>query len=164
MTLPTAPVTPSNPPLVELINVTCGYGDRIILRDVSISIPRGQVVGLMGTSGGGKTTVLRLIGRQLDPMSGQVLFDGEDMATKDREALYATRRRMGLLFQLGALFTDLSVFENVAFPLREHTKLSESMIRDLVLMKLNAVGLRGARDLLPSQVSGGMARRAGRPH
>ena len=160
MTLPTAPVTPpAPPPLVELRNVTCGYGERIILRDVSISIPRGQVVGLMGTSGGGKTTVLRLIGRQLDPISGQVLFDGEDLASKDREALYATRRRMGLLFQLGALFTDLSVFENVAFPLREHTKLSESMIRDLVLMKLNAVGLRGARELLPSQVSGGMARR-----
>jgi phospholipid/cholesterol/gamma-HCH transport system ATP-binding protein len=146
-------------PLVELRHVTCGYGDRIILKDVSLSLPRGSVVGLMGTSGGGKTTVLRLIGRQIDPMQGQVLFDGVDLATLDREALYAVRRRMGLLFQFGALFTDLSVFDNVAFPLREHTNLSESMIRDLVLMKLNAVGLRGARDLLPSQVSGGMARR-----
>jgi phospholipid/cholesterol/gamma-HCH transport system ATP-binding protein len=147
------------PPLVELRNVTCGYGDRVILKDVSLRLPRGGVVGLMGTSGGGKTTVLRLIGRQIEPMQGQVLFDGVDVSTLDREALYAVRRRMGLLFQFGALFTDLSVFDNVAFPLREHTNLSESMIRDLVLMKLNAVGLRGARDLLPSQVSGGMARR-----
>jgi phospholipid/cholesterol/gamma-HCH transport system ATP-binding protein len=146
-------------PLVELRNVTCGYGDRIILKDVSLTLPRGSVVGLMGTSGGGKTTVLRLIGRQIEPMQGQVLFDGVDLSTLDREALYAVRRRMGLLFQFGALFTDLSVFDNVAFPLREHTNLSEYMIRDLVLMKLNAVGLRGARDLLPSQVSGGMARR-----
>ena len=146
-------------PLVELLNVTCGYGDRVILKDVSLRIPRGGVVGLMGTSGGGKTTVLRLIGRQIEPMQGQVLFGGVDLATLDREALYAVRGRMGLLFQFGALFTDLSVFDNVAFPLREHTNLSESMIRDLVLMKLNAVGLRGARDLLPSQVSGGMARR-----
>ena len=146
-------------PLVELRNVTCGYGDRVILKDVSLKLPRGSVVGLMGTSGGGKTTVLRLIGRQIEPMKGQVLFDGVDLAGLDREALYAVRRRMGLLFQFGALFTDLSVFDNVAFPLREHTNLSESMIRDLVLMKLNAVGLRGARDLLPSQVSGGMARR-----
>ncbi len=146
-------------PLVELRNVTCGYGDRVILKNVSLSLPRGGVVGLMGTSGGGKTTVLRLIGRQIEPMQGQVFFDGVDLATLDREALYAVRRRMGLLFQFGALFTDLSVFDNVAFPLREHTNLSESMIRDLVLMKLNAVGLRGARDLLPSQMSGGMARR-----
>jgi phospholipid/cholesterol/gamma-HCH transport system ATP-binding protein len=113
----------------------------------------------MGTSGGGKTTVLRLIGRQLAPMQGQVLFGGTDLATLDREGLFAVRRRMGMLFQFGALFTDLSVFDNVAFPLREHTNLPERLIRDLVLMKLNAVGLRGARDLMPSQVSGGMARR-----
>ena len=159
-------MTPSSPTaltrpdaLVELRNVTCGYGETVVLRDVSLRLPRGKVVGLMGTSGGGKTTVLRLIGRQIEPMQGQVLFDGVDLAPLDREALYAVRRRMGLLFQFGALFTDLSVFDNVAFPLREHTALSESMIRDLVLMKLNAVGLRGARDLLPSQVSGGMARR-----
>ena len=153
---------PSSSPsdaLVELHNVTCGYGDTIVLRDVSLVLPRGKVVGLMGTSGGGKTTVLRLIGRQLDPMRGQVLFDGVDLATLDRDGLYAARRRMGLLFQFGALFTDLSVFDNVAFPLREHTTLSEAMIRDMVLMKLNAVGLRGARDLMPSEVSGGMSRR-----
>jgi phospholipid/cholesterol/gamma-HCH transport system ATP-binding protein len=147
------------PPLVELRGVTCGYGDRMILRDVDLVVPRGKVVALMGTSGGGKTTVLRLIGRQITARKGQVLFDGEDVAAFDREALYAARRRMGMLFQFGALFTDLSVFDNVAFPLREHTDLPEPLIRDLVLMKLNAVGLRGARDLMPSQVSGGMARR-----
>jgi phospholipid/cholesterol/gamma-HCH transport system ATP-binding protein len=146
-------------PLIELRDVTCGYGDRIILENVNLVVPRGKVLALMGTSGGGKTTVLRLIGRQLDPMRGQVLVDGVDIATLDQKALYTLRRRMGMLFQFGALFTDLTVFENVAFPLREHTRLSEAMIRDLVLMKLNAVGLRGARDLLPSQISGGMSRR-----
>ena len=146
-------------PLVELRGVTCGYGDRIILRDVNLTVPRGAVVAFMGTSGGGKTTVLRLIGRQLGVMSGQVLFDGTDVAGLDRAGLMAMRRRMGMLFQFGALFTDLSVFDNVAFPLREHTDLDETMVRDLVLMKLNAVGLRGARDLLPSQISGGMSRR-----
>ena len=145
--------------LVELQQVTCGYGDRVILENVNLSVTRGQIVALMGTSGGGKTTVLRLIGRQLQPISGQVFFDGVDLAGLDATGLFAARHRMGMLFQFGALFTDLSVFENVAFPLREHTNLSEAMIRDLVLMKLNAVGLRGARDLLPSQVSGGMARR-----
>ena len=133
--------------LVELRGVSCGYGDRVILRDVNLKLPRGKVIGLMGTSGGGKTTVLRLIGRQIEPIKGQVLFDGVDLADLDREALYAVRRRMGLLFQFGALFTDLSVFDNVAFPLREHTRLNDAMVRDLVLMKLNAVGLRGARDL-----------------
>lgn len=146
-------------PLIELRGVTCGYGDRIILRDVNLSVPRGAVVAFMGTSGGGKTTVLRLIGRQLGVMSGQVLFDGVDVAGLDRTGLMAMRRRMGMLFQFGALFTDLTVFDNVAFPLREHTDLPDSMVRDLVLMKLNAVGLRGARDLLPSQISGGMGRR-----
>jgi phospholipid/cholesterol/gamma-HCH transport system ATP-binding protein len=160
MTNPTAPLSSSaEPPLVELRNVTCGYGERVILRDVDLKVPRGKVVALMGTSGGGKTTVLRLIGRQLSPMQGQVCFAGTDLATLDREGLFAARRRMGMLFQFGALFTDLSVFDNVAFPLREHTDLPERLIRDLVLMKLNAVGLRGARDLMPSQVSGGMARR-----
>ncbi|KGM41959.1 toluene ABC transporter ATP-binding protein [Aquabacterium sp. NJ1] len=144
---------------VELRSVTFGYGDRVILENISLVVPRGRVVALMGTSGGGKTTVLRLIGRQVKPSSGQVLVNGQDIATLDAAGLQAVRRRMGMLFQFGALFTDLSVFENVAFPLREHTQLPESILRDLVLMKLNAVGLRGARDLMPSEVSGGMSRR-----
>ncbi len=113
----------------------------------------------MGGSGCGKTTVLRLIGGQVRPQAGRVMFGGADIHGLDVSGLYAVRRQMGMLFQFGALFTDLSVFDNVAFPLREHTDLPESMIRDLVLMKLNAVGLRGARDLMPSQISGGMARR-----
>ncbi|MCV2368506.1 ABC transporter ATP-binding protein [Roseateles oligotrophus] len=146
-------------PLVELRDVTCGYGDRVILERVNLKVPRGKVLALIGTSGGGKTTVLRLLGRQIRPLKGEVLFDGQDIAPLNLTDLYAVRRRMGMLFQFGALFTDLSVFENVAFPLREHTKLPETMIRDLVLMKLNAVGLRGARDLMPSEISGGMARR-----
>jgi phospholipid/cholesterol/gamma-HCH transport system ATP-binding protein len=146
-------------PFIELRGVSCGYGDRIVLKNVDLSVPRGQVLALMGTSGGGKTTVLRLIGGQLQPLAGQVLVDGVDISTLDELALYAMRRRMGMLFQFGALFTDLTVFENVAFPLREHTNFTEPMVRDIVLMKLNAVGLRGARDLLPSQISGGMARR-----
>ncbi len=154
-------VLPTQSPgaLVELRSVTCGYGERIILHDINLVVPRGKVVALMGTSGGGKTTVLRLIGRQLSPMSGQVLFDGQDTASLDAAGLMAARRRMGMLFQFGALFTDLSVFENVAFPLREHARLPEAILRDLVLMKLNAVGLRGARDLMPSEISGGMSRR-----
>jgi len=158
-----APYSPqsssTDSPLIELRDVSCGYGDRVILEHVNLQVPRGKVLALIGTSGGGKTTVLRLLGRQIRPISGQVLFDGQDLSTLNSDQLYAVRRRMGMLFQFGALFTDLSVFENVAFPLREHTKLSEVMIRDLVLMKLNAVGLRGARDLMPSEISGGMARR-----
>lgn len=146
-------------PFIELTDVTCGYGERVILEGIDLVVPRGKVVALMGTSGGGKTTVLRLIGRQILPMKGQVRIDGQDLALLDADGLMAMRRRMGMLFQQGALFTDLTVFENVAFPLREHTRLPEAILRDLVLMKLNAVGLRGARDLLPSQVSGGMARR-----
>lgn len=145
--------------MVELRGVTCGYGDRIILQDINLVVPKGKVVALMGTSGGGKTTVLRLIGRQISPMQGQVLLDGLDIAELDATGLMAARRRMGMLFQFGALFTDLTVFENVAFPLREHTDLSDALVRDIVLMKLHAVGLRGARDLMPSQISGGMARR-----
>jgi phospholipid/cholesterol/gamma-HCH transport system ATP-binding protein len=145
--------------LVELNRLTFGYSDRVILEDVSLSIPRGKVTALMGASGGGKTTILRLIGGQNRAQSGELLFDGADVTTMDQEALYAARRRMGMLFQFGALFADLSVFENVAFPLREHTNLPEALIRDIVLMKLNAVGLRGARDLMPSEISGGMARR-----
>ena len=152
-----APNTPS--PLVELRNLTFGYGDRTILNDVSLSVPRGKVTALMGASGGGKTTILRLIGGQNRAQSGQMLFDGQDVTAMDQDQLYAARRRMGMLFQFGALFADLNVYDNVAFPLREHTNLPETLINDIVLMKLNAVGLRGARDLMPSEVSGGMARR-----
>ena len=152
-----------NPALVEFKDVTFSYpgasGDRVILSKVSLSVPRGKVTALMGASGGGKTTVLRLIGGQQKANTGQVLFDGKDMTDFSQQTLYAARRRMGMLFQFGALFTDLSVFDNVAFPLREHTDLSDALIRDIVLMKLNAVGLRGARDLMPSEISGGMARR-----
>jgi phospholipid/cholesterol/gamma-HCH transport system ATP-binding protein len=150
---------PASESLVELRNLTFGYGDRIILDDISMSVPRGKVTALMGASGGGKTTILRLIGGQNRAQKGAVLFDGQDITPMNQTQLYAARRRMGMLFQFGALFADLSVFENVAFPLREHTDLPEALIRDIVLMKLNAVGLRGARDLMPSEVSGGMARR-----
>jgi phospholipid/cholesterol/gamma-HCH transport system ATP-binding protein len=145
--------------LAELKNLSFGYGERVILKDVNLSIPRGKVTALMGASGGGKTTVLRLISGQCRAQRGASLFDGQDVGAMDQLQLYAARRRMGMLFQFGALFEDLSVFENVAFPLRESTSLPEALIRDIVLMKLNAVGLRGARDLMPSQVSGGMARR-----
>jgi phospholipid/cholesterol/gamma-HCH transport system ATP-binding protein len=146
-------------PLVELKHLTFGYGAAPILNDVSLQIPKGKVTALMGASGGGKTTILKLIGGQITPQSGQVLFEGQPLPVSNRKALYQARRRMGMLFQFGALFTDLSVFDNVAFPLREQSNLSPELIRDIVLMKLNAVGLRGARDLMPSQISGGMARR-----
>jgi phospholipid/cholesterol/gamma-HCH transport system ATP-binding protein len=145
--------------LVELRDIRFGYGERVILDGITLTIPRGKVTALMGASGGGKTTVMRLIGGQYRAQSGSLTFDGQEVASLNSTDLYAVRRRMGMLFQFGALFTDLSVFDNVAFPLREHTDLSESMIRDIVLMKLEAVGLRGARDLMPSEVSGGMARR-----
>ena len=151
--------TPSLPPLVELRDLTFGYGDRVVLKNLSFNVPRGKVTALMGVSGGGKTTVLRLIGGQIRASQGQLLFDGHDVTTMQQTELYAARRRMGMLFQFGALFTDMSVFDNVAFPLREHTRLSEDLIRDIVLMKLDAVGLRGARDLRPSEISGGMSRR-----
>jgi phospholipid/cholesterol/gamma-HCH transport system ATP-binding protein len=146
-------------PLVELRDLQFGYNDRLILDGVSLCVPRGKVTALMGASGGGKTTVLRLIGGQYRANAGQVRFDGQDVGALNHDGLYALRRRMGMLFQFGALFTDLNVFDNVAFPLREHTQLDEALIRDIVLMKLEAVGLRGARDLMPSEVSGGMARR-----
>ncbi|NBW67106.1 MAG: ABC transporter ATP-binding protein [Betaproteobacteria bacterium] len=145
--------------LVELRDVRFGYGERVILDGISLTVPRGKVTALMGASGGGKTTVLRLIGGQYRAQSGSLTFEGQEVGTMNQTELYTMRRRMGMLFQFGALFTDLSVFDNVAFPLREHTDLNESMIRDIVLMKLQAVGLRGARDLMPSEVSGGMARR-----
>ena len=145
--------------LVELRDVYFGYGERPVLRGLSMTVPRGKVTAIMGASGGGKTTVMRLIGGQQRAQQGQVLFDGQDVGQMDTAALYAARRRMGMLFQYGALFTDMDVFENVAFPLREHTNLPEALVRDIVLMKLHAVGLRGARDLMPAQISGGMARR-----
>ena len=150
----------SSEPILELRNVDFGYGeDRLVLSNLSMRFGRGQVVAVMGGSGGGKTTVLRLIGGLERARRGEVLFEGRDVGKQTRDGLYAMRRKMGMLFQFGALFTDMSVFENVAFALREHTELPEALIRDLVLMKLNAVGLRGARDLAPSQISGGMARR-----
>lgn len=145
--------------LLELRDVDFGYGDRLILSKLNMRIPRGQVVAVMGGSGCGKTTVLRLIGGLVRAARGQVLFQGRDIGALDQDGLYAARRKMGMLFQFGALFTDMSVFDNVAFPLREHTDLPEALLRDLVLMKLNAVGLRGARDLSPAEISGGMARR-----
>lgn len=152
-------MTSVDAPLVVLKDIHFGYGERPVLEGVSLQVPRGKVTALMGASGGGKTTVLRLIGGQYTAQSGQLLFDGQNVSALDRKGLYQARRRMGMLFQFGALFTDMSVFDNVAFPLREHTTLPPAMVRDIVLMKLQAVGLRGARDLFPSEISGGMARR-----
>jgi phospholipid/cholesterol/gamma-HCH transport system ATP-binding protein len=145
--------------VVQLEDVRFGYGARTILDGMSMSFPRGKVVAIMGGSGSGKTTVLRLIGGQHKPNAGRVRVMGKVVNELPHGELYALRRRMGMLFQFGALFTDLTVFDNVAFPLREHSGLPEAMIRDLVLMKLNAVGLRGAHHLKPSELSGGMARR-----
>lgn len=135
-------------------------GERIIFDKTNIQIERGKITAIMGPSGCGKTTLLRLIGAQLSPDSGNIFVNGQNVPKLGRDALYKVRRTMGMLFQSGALFSDMSVFDNVAFPLREHTLLSESMIRDLVLMKLHAVGLRGARELMPNELSGGMQRRA----
>ncbi|HVE50444.1 MAG TPA: ABC transporter ATP-binding protein [Casimicrobiaceae bacterium] len=143
-----------------MTGVSFGYDRRRhVLKSIDMVIPRGKVVAIMGASGSGKTTILRLIGGALRPQSGRVVVAGQSVPDLDRDGLYALRRRVGMLFQFGALFTDLSVFENVAFPLREHTDFSDDMIRDLVLMKLNAVGLRGTAQLKPSELSGGMARR-----
>jgi phospholipid/cholesterol/gamma-HCH transport system ATP-binding protein len=144
---------------IELINVSFAYDERAVLRDITMAVPRGEVVAIMGGSGSGKTTILRLIGGQLKPKSGRVIVAGQSVPDLDADALYALRRKFGMLFQFGALFTDMTVFENIAFPMREHTKLDEELIRDLVLMKLNAVGLRGAATLMPAELSGGMARR-----
>ncbi|HVT36459.1 MAG TPA: ABC transporter ATP-binding protein [Nevskiaceae bacterium] len=146
-------------PLVRVRGLRFTHGARVIYDSVDVDVPRGKVTALMGPSGTGKTTLLRIIGGQWRPRAGAVEFDGVNVHTQSRAQLFEMRKRMGMLFQNGALLTDLSVFENVAFPLREHTRLPEPMIRDLVLMKLNAVGLRGARDLYPEQLSGGMARR-----
>ncbi|HKA44643.1 MAG TPA: ABC transporter ATP-binding protein [Burkholderiales bacterium] len=145
--------------LVEIKDVNFAYDVRPVLKGINMTVSRGSVVTIMGLSGCGKTTLLRLIGGSLKAKSGEVRVDGCVMNDLDQEGLYAMRRKMGMLFQFGALYTDLSVFDNVAFQMREHTRLPESMIRDLVLMKLNAVGLRGAQDLMPSELSGGMARR-----
>ncbi len=145
--------------LVEIENVVFGYGARPVLKGVNLTARRGQVVAIMGNSGCGKTTLLRLIGGQLKANEGIVRVAGESVASLDQAGLYRLRRKMGMLFQFGALFTDMTVFDNVAFQLREHTDLPEDAIRDLVLMKLNAVGLRGAAGLMPAELSGGMARR-----
>jgi len=144
---------------ITLKDVVFSRSGRRIFDGVSLDIPKGKVTAIMGPSGTGKTTLLRLIGGQLKPDSGQVTVAGHDVPHLKRKALYALREKMGMLFQSGALFTDLSVYENVAFPLREHTRLPEDMIRDIVLMKLEAVGLRGARELMPAELSGGMTRR-----
>jgi phospholipid/cholesterol/gamma-HCH transport system ATP-binding protein len=148
-----------NAPAVRLTQVSFAYNERPILSGIDMSFHPGRVVAVMGGSGTGKTTILRLIGGQLRPTQGRVEVLGNDVHAMAANDLYTLRKRMGMLFQFGALFTDLSVFENVAFPLREHTRLAEPLIRDLVLLKLNAVGLRGAAQLRPSEVSGGMARR-----
>lgn len=145
--------------LVEIENAVFGYGGRPVLKGVNLTVKRGQVVAIMGSSGCGKTTLLRLIGGQIKASQGRVRVAGESPAELDRAGLYRLRRKMGMLFQFGALFTDMTVFDNVAFQLREHTDLPEEVIRDLVLMKLHAVGLRGAAQLMPAELSGGMARR-----
>ncbi len=143
-----------------MAGVTYGYDPaRPVLTGIDMTIPRGKVVAIMGGSGCGKTTLLRLIGGQIRAQAGTVMVDGQDVAGLDRDGMFALRRKIGMLFQFGALFTDLTVFENVAFPIREHTDLPETLIRDLVTMKLHAVGLRGAATLRPAELSGGMARR-----
>jgi phospholipid/cholesterol/gamma-HCH transport system ATP-binding protein len=146
--------------LIEVDRVSFGYDSRrLILKDISLNFPRGKVTAILGGSGCGKTTLMRLIGGSHAATAGEVRFDGERIDAGDRAQLFRLRRRMGMLFQFGALFTDLTVFDNVAFPLREHSGLPDSLIRDIVLMKLNAVGLRGAAPLRISEISGGMARR-----
>jgi phospholipid/cholesterol/gamma-HCH transport system ATP-binding protein len=150
---------PLDAPLIELKDVRFGYGERAVLDGLSLSVPRGQILAVMGGSGNGKTSLLGLLGGRYAAWSGSVQVDGQEVGRLSGARLYALRRRMGMLFQFGALFTDLSVFDNVAFPYREQTSLPESVIRDLVLMKLEAVGLRGAAGSTPSHWSGGMARR-----
>ena len=150
----------TTPPFIEIDRVSFGYdASRLILKDITLDFPRGKVSAILGGSGCGKTTLMRLIGGVYAANAGRVVVDGEVINTRDKEQLYRLRRRLGMLFQFGALFTDLNVFDNVAFPLREHSKLPEDMVRDIVLMKLNAVGLRGAAQLKISEISGGMARR-----
>lgn len=146
--------------LVEVKNLTFKRGKRVIYDNLNLQVRKGKITAIMGPSGIGKTTLLKLIGGQILPESGEILFDGQDICSASNKALYKIRQRMGMLFQSGALFTDLSTFDNVAYPIREHTRLPEELIRKLVLMKLEAVGLRGAAQLMPSELSGGMARRA----
>ena len=145
--------------LISIENLSFGYDKKLLHKDINMQFNRGKVSAIMGGSGCGKTTILRLIGGQLTPNSGKVEVDGNIVHEQDRNGIYHLRRKMGMLFQHGALFTDLSVYENVAFPMREHTDLPENIIRDLVLLKLNAVGLRGAYNKMPAELSGGMARR-----
>jgi phospholipid/cholesterol/gamma-HCH transport system ATP-binding protein len=147
--------------IVEISDLKFGYADRPLLKGINLTIPRGKVVGIMGASGSGKSTLMRLIGGQLVPQGGYVKVDGHVVHELSRDELYQLRRKMGMQFQAGGLFTDLSVYENIAFQMREHTDLPESMIRDLVLLKLAAVGLRGASGLMPAELSGGMSRRVG---
>ncbi len=147
--------------IVEISDLKFGYAGRPLLKGINLTIPRGKVVGIMGSSGSGKSTLMRLIGGQLVPAGGYVKVDGHVVHELSRDDLYQLRRKMGMQFQAGGLFTDLSVYENIAFQMREHTDLPESMIRDLVLLKLAAVGLRGASGLMPAELSGGMARRIG---
>ncbi len=150
---------PATDIVVDIEDVRLALGGRPVLKGISLKVPRGKIVAIMGGSGCGKTTLLNLIGGRLRPDAGRVIVDGQSVPDLDTPQLFELRKRMALLFQTGALFTDLSVFENVAFPIREHTRLPESLLRTVVLMKLETVGLRGARDLMPSELSGGMARR-----
>ncbi len=152
-------MTPANPHVVEVRQMRFVRGKRMIFDGVDLDIQRGKITAIMGPSGTGKTTLLRLIGGQLRPDAGSIMVEGQQVDKLGHTALYQLRKRMGMLFQNGALLTDMNVFDNVAFPLREHTKLPEALIRDLVLMKLHAVGLRGAWQLMPSELSGGMSRR-----
>ncbi|MCG9511088.1 ABC transporter ATP-binding protein [Acinetobacter pittii] len=146
-------------PLIEVKNLSFNRGERVIYDNISLNIRRGQITAIMGPSGTGKTTLLRLIGGQLVPDQGEVLLDGKDIAKMSRQELFSARARMGMLFQSGALFTDMSVYENVAFPIRAHTKLPENLIAELVALKLESVGLRGSEQLMPTELSGGMNRR-----
>lgn len=149
-----------NQNLIEVKNLTFKRGERVIYDNLNLKVQKGKITAIMGPSGIGKTTLLKLIGGQLYPEQGEIWFDGKDICRLSNRELYEVRKRMGMLFQSGALFTDISTFDNVAFPIREHTRLPESLIRQIVLMKLEAVGLRGAAQLMPSELSGGMARRA----
>ncbi|WP_111893587.1 ABC transporter ATP-binding protein [Acinetobacter sp. MB5] len=150
---------PAADSLIDIVNLSFKRGERVICDNINLRIRRGQITAIMGPSGTGKTTLLRLIGGQLSPDEGSVLLDGNDVSKMSRHELFAARARMGMLFQSGALFTDMTVYENVAFPIRAHTKLPENLIAELVALKLESVGLRGAEQLMPSELSGGMNRR-----